>query len=264
MRLVLALVTLCALACATPAHPDALARAEAQVVAGQIDAGRAALLRLTPQDPRFRLELAKALLATGDRDRARYHLQEARGAAGLTPGERAQLDRILTRIDGGKNHEAWVRLAISPESNPGQRMDCDSLMIGGPEFKLRPGAPSPAATGLHFAFGGALLPRLGSTGLRLRIGAAVDARLFERSALNDVILRGDLGVQGTTAHGATWAVAAFALDRRTSLTARVMHRSVTLRGSAPVMELGSDRQSSSIAQHSFRNTRVSLGLSREF
>jgi hypothetical protein len=350
-----------------------------------------ALVSQDPQNPAYRLALARALLATGQRDRARFHLSQARGAPGLSAEERAQLDQIMQRIDGGKSHEAWVRLAIVPESNPGQRMDGDSIMIGGLQFKLRPGGPSPAATGLHIAFGGALLPRIGNTGLRLRIGGAVDARLFERSALNDVILRGELGVQGLTAAGGTWGVTAFALDRttggaaygraiglrtdwtrafgqstqirlraeverwrhpvltaqdgvrrglslsvahaprpdlllrgvlfaqdagartpwnagrstgvsvgvqklfagglvlgldvthvrsrrdgadplfgvvrqdrRTSLTARVMHRAVSLRGFAPVLELGMDRQSSSIALHSYRNARVSFGLSREF
>jgi outer membrane protein len=401
MRLVLTFVLLLVVAALSgPARaqaPDparAFAQAMALSDAGQPSAALPLLDALVSQDPRnpaYRLALARVLLATGQRDRARFHLSQARGAPGLSAEERAQLDQILQRIDGGKSHEAWVRLAIVPESNPGQRMDGDSIMIGGLEFKLRPGGPSPAATGLHIAFGGALLPRIGNTGLRLRIGGAVDARLFERSALNDVILRGELGVQGITAGGGTWGITAFALDRttggvtygraiglrtdwtrsfgqstqlrlraeverwrhpvltaqdgvrrglslsvahaprpdlllrgvlfaqdagartpwnagrstgvsvgvqklfagglvlgldvthvrsrrdgadplfgvvrqdhRTSLTARVMHRAVNLRGFAPVLELGMDRQSSSIALHSYRNARVSFGLSREF
>lgn len=350
-----------------------------------------ALVSADPANAAYRLELARALLASGQRDRARFHLTQARGSPALAPADRSRLDRLLQRIDGGKTHEAWLRLAIVPESNPGQRMDADSFLLGGLEFKLNPGAPSRAATGLHIGLGGALLPRIGASGLRFRIGGAVDARLFERSALNDVILRGEMGVQGQTAGGGTWGLTTFALDRttggrrygraiglrgdwtqmlgqsgqirlraeierwrhpvlrsqdgvrrglsltwiqavrpdllawasligqstdarggwnagttggvvlgvqklfpgglilgldvthvrstrdapdplfgvirrdrRTSLTGRVMHRTISLHGFAPVLELGLDRQASTIALHAFRNARVSFGLSREF
>ena len=53
-------------------------------------------------------------------------------------------------------------------------------------------------------------------------------------------------------------------DRRTSLTARIMHRTVSLSGFAPVLELGLDRQRSSLPLNAFRNARVSVGLTRQF
>ena len=399
-----ALAALAALACwvGTPAGAQQAgsaasadwAQAVALTDAGRPDAAAALLDRLVsaePDNPSYRLELARALLAIGQRDRARFHLVQARSARGMTAADRARLDRLLQRLDGGKGYEAWVRLAIVPESNPGQRMDGDSLLIGGLEFRLNPGTAPRADTGLHLAFGGALLPRLGDTGLRLRLGASVDARLFRQPALNDVILRGDLGLQATGPAGGVRALGLYALhrktggatlgralglraewaqpvgqtaqfrlraetehwrhpvltaqdgrrlgvsatwvqaprpdvllraslfaqrtdarapwnagesagltlgvqklfagglmlgldlthvrsrrdaadplfgrvrqDRRTSLTARVLHRAVSLQGFAPVLELGIDRQRSTLALHSFRNARVSFGLSREF
>jgi len=374
--------------------PAPFARAVALMDAGQPAAAVGildALVSSEPGNPAYRLALARGLLATGQRDRARFHLAQARGAPGMSPADRARLDQLLHRIEGGKTYEAWVRLAIVPESNPGQRMDADSFLLGGLEFKVKPGAPAPAATGVNIAFGGALLPRIGASGLRLRLGGGVDARLFERSALNDVIVRGELGVQGTTAAGAAWGITGYGVqrttggatygraiglradwakavgqssqirvraeverwhhpvltgqdgvrrglslswtravrpdvlvragvfgqiaggrtaanagrsigasvgvqklfagglvlgldvthlrsrrdgpdplfgvvrqDRRTSVTARAMHRTVSLHGFAPVLELGMDRQSSTIVLNGYRNARLSLGLSRDF
>ena len=343
-----------------------------------------------PGDPEHRLRLAQALLAQGQSVRAQFHLERARASGRLTPAERAALDRILHRMDDGKSREGWVRLALVPQSNPGQQTSATTVEWGGWTLTLDPGARAAPATGLHLAFGGALMPRL-APGLRLRLGAAVDARLFERTALNDVTLRTEAGFQGSRGPGNTWglwltaqqrrvanavharglglvgtwaqpvgprtqvhlridldrwrhpatpasdgvragvsvsllhalrpdlalrasvlaqvanarvpwesgqtvgvgigvqkvfsgglvvgldlshirqgrdgAAPGFAVlrkDRRTTLALRLMHRAVSLRGFAPVMELGLDRQSSSLPLHAFRNARVSLGLTREF
>ena len=344
-----------------------------------------------PSDPVARVRLARALLDRGQGDRARFHLMQARGAPGLAPDDRAALDRILDRIDGARSREGWMRFAVVPETNPGQRTGAETISIGGLDFTLNPGARAAPATGVNIAFGGALMPRIGQGNLRLRIGGSVDARLFSRKALNDITTRGEFGLQGRTATGGAWMVwTSVALrhaagrehgrgvglhgswqqmvgqsaqirlradlerwhhpglpaqdgtrgglslfwlqalrpdlmvraggfvhrvnarapweagrsagisagvqklfrgglvvsldvtvmqhrrdgadpllgiqrrDRRTSLTARVMHRTVTVQGFAPVLELGYDRQGSNNPLNRYRNLRASVGFTREF
>ena len=53
-------------------------------------------------------------------------------------------------------------------------------------------------------------------------------------------------------------------DTRTGVTARIKHRDLRLSGFTPVLEMGHERQKSTIALNSYRNTRLSLGLSRDF
>lgn len=397
MRLLSVLLLALSLAWLAPAalraDPAGWTRAQALLAEGRADQAVPildALVSADPQDIRFRLALARALLGVGQRERARHHLNAARGAPALGPEDRRRLDDVLARLEGGKGWEAWARLAIVPETNPGQQTSATTVDWGGWTLTLNPGARAAPATGLHLGAGGALLPRIGP-GLRLRLGAAVEARLFERSALNDVTARGEFGLQGQTGSGAAWGLwltaqdrrignrafgravglvgiwaqrtgprgqvqiraeterwrhavqtgrdgqrhalslgyshalrpdlslraAAFGQwtdaragweagrtlgaslglqkqfagglvlsldlmhlrharaavdpgfgmlrrDRRTSLTARVMHRTVSLHGFAPVLELGLDRQRSSLPLNTFRNARVSVGLTRQF
>lgn len=397
MRLLSALLLALSLAWLAPAalraDPAGWNRAQALLADNRADLAVPvldALVSADPQDIRYRLALARALLAVGQRERARHHLTAARGATALSRDERRRLDDVLSRLEGGKGWEAWARLAIVPETNPGQQTSATTVDWGGWTLTLNPGARAAPATGLHLGAGGALLPRIGP-GLRLRLGAAVEARLFERSALNDVTTRGEFGLQGQTAGGAAWGLwltaqdrrignrafgqatglvgiwaqrtgprgqvqiraeterwrhavqvgrdgrrhalslgyvhalrpdlslraTAFGQwtdaraawetgrtlggsigmqkqfeggltvsldvmhlrharaaadpgfgvirrDRRTSLTARVMHRTVSLNGFAPVLELGLDRQRSSLPLNAFRNARVSVGLTRQF
>lgn len=384
--LVAALLVLAAGLVAAQATPPAAPPAQTEAAIRALDQAVSA----NPADPVLRVRLAMALLDQGRRDRARFHLMQARGASGLAPQDRKALDRLLDRLDGARSFEGWLRLAIVPETNPGQQTGAATVDWGGFTWALTPGARAAPATGLHLGIGGALLPRI-APGLRLRLGAAVEARLFERTALNDVTARAEFGLQGQTGAGAGWGLwltaqdrrigntaygqaaglvatwtqrtgprgqmqlraeadrwrhavqtardgtrrgvslaythalrpdlmlraTAFGQwvdararweagrtlgaglgvqkqfagglvvsldvlhmrqrreaadpgfgvlrrDRRTSLTARVMHRTVSLNGFAPVLELGLDRQRSTLPLSTFRNARVSVGLTRQF
>ena len=157
-----------------------------------------------PSDPEARVRLAMALLHAGARDRARYHLLQARGAP-LSATERVQLDALLARIEARRDREGWLRFAIVPETNPAQRTDADTIWIGDLPFRLNPAARAQRATGLHVSAGGALMPQI-AAGLRLRFGASIAARLYEDRALQDITLRGDLGLQGQTRAGHDWQV----------------------------------------------------------
>lgn len=55
-----------------------------------------------------------------------------------------------------------------------------------------------------------------------------------------------------------------ARDTNVSVTASIMHRELTVRGFAPVLHLGVERQDSNIPSRSFSNMRASLGATRNF
>jgi len=53
-------------------------------------------------------------------------------------------------------------------------------------------------------------------------------------------------------------------DWKGSLTASFMHRDYTVRGFAPVVKLGVERQTSTVPMYSFDNVKMSLGATRNF
>ena len=57
---------------------------------------------------------------------------------------------------------------------------------------------------------------------------------------------------------------AAARDTHVGLTATFLHRDFTIRGFAPVLEIGAERQSSNIPMRAFSNLRASIGASRNF
>ncbi|MFG6532049.1 MULTISPECIES: surface lipoprotein assembly modifier [unclassified Sulfitobacter] len=231
-RLLAGLFLALALVSQVPAQqPDAIARAEAQVNAGDYGTAISALQRMGPQAVRdaelrrlwalsmahvrqgrpraalpwldrlvslapdavtYRLELANTLEAAGQAERARYHYSLARGAA-LPPSLAEEVTRRIDQIDRDRIWEGNFRFAIVPESNPAKRTAADTIMIGDLPFKLKDGSRAQSARGIELGLGLAALPRLGPD-LRLRLGAALDARLYEEVAPDDVQARAELGL----------------------------------------------------------------------
>jgi hypothetical protein len=82
--------------------------------------------------------------------------------------------------------------------------------------------------------------------------------------------RGGVSVDLDLAHRATRHDAPVVLfgtlreDRRDTLTLRLLHSRVSVAGFAPVLELGFERQRSTIPIYSYENAGVSLGLTRRF
>ncbi|MDO9524109.1 MAG: surface lipoprotein assembly modifier [Gemmobacter sp.] len=348
------------------------------------------LVSARPGDARYRMELGLALWRSGAPGRARYHLDLVRGANGLDPKVRTGIEGVLRQIDRPKLWEGYLSFGIVPETNAVRRTSADSLFIGGDRFQLNPNARAMPATGLQIDGGIAFLPRIG-TDLRARFGLRASTRFFEKSVLNDVSVKAEAGVEGTTRSGAQWVVVGtlqrrelgnasysrgqglrvgwasrvgraghlrlraehevlrhararlldgprsliaatyshalasnlmvngtlyvnrartklatedadgagvvvglqygfagglvvdlnlalnrtdrrgvdriFGIvreDRRSAVSARIKHRELRLGGFAPVFEVGHERQRSTIALNSYRNTHVSLGLSRDF
>lgn len=69
-----------------------------------------------------------------------------------------------------------MHCALVPESNPGQRQAAQTIDFGGYTWQLDESAPAKPGTGLNIACRGALTPEI-AEGLRLRVGASLDARL---------------------------------------------------------------------------------------
>lgn len=150
------------------------------------------LVSLAPDAVTYRLELANALEASGQPERARYHYALARGAT-LPPPLAAEVTRRIDQIDRARVWEGNFRFAIVPESNPAKRTASDTLMIGNTRYKLKESSRAQSARGIDLALGLAALPRLGPD-LRLRLGAALDARLYEEGAPDDIQARAELGL----------------------------------------------------------------------
>jgi len=150
------------------------------------------LVSLAPDAVTYRLELANALEAAGQPERARYHYALARGAA-LPPPLATEVTRRIDRIDRARVWEGNFRFAIVPESNPARRTASDTILIGDLPFKLKDGSRAQPARGIELGLGLAALPQLGPD-LRLRLGAAVDARLYGEGEPDDVQARAELGL----------------------------------------------------------------------
>ncbi|WP_093922339.1 porin family protein [Sulfitobacter brevis] len=182
--------------------------------AGRVDeaiAPLAELVALMPAQPAFRLELTSALLAAGQTERARYHLEQVRNAD-LRPEVRDRVDAQIVRLDRPKHWLGYFRMAFIPESNAARQTQAETVNLGGLSFNLTPAAREQAANGVELGFGLAAVPPL-SARLHARFGLDVNARLFDGNAPNDVILRAHTGLIDFNADGRRLLVEIYATQR---------------------------------------------------
>ena len=169
------------------------------------------LVSLFPGDPRFRFALGRALFEIGKDERATFHLEQA--LAGPLPREaQARVETLLERIRTRKTWQAGFTFALVPETNAARRTQAEEISIGGIRFRLNPDARARSGTGLHFGGSGAYIPRIGRD-LRLRLALAANARLFRESELNDLTLRGEVGLLRFGDAGTEWG-GGLSLQRR--------------------------------------------------
>lgn len=159
------------------------------------------LVALVPANPKFRLELAAVLSATGQTERALYHFELSKGA-GLPAPVQAQVQAAIGQLQQAKAWQGYFRFALIPESNAARRTAAETVTFGGLVFAINPAARSQPANGVEVGFGLAALPVIDNT-LRARFGFDVLARVFDGAAPDDVTLRanaallkfGDFGMQ---------------------------------------------------------------------
>ena len=142
------------------------------------------LVALYPRHTQYRLELAFALIKAEQGARARYHLEQAKGA-GLDPMIQARVQAEIDKLATPKLWQGHFSFALIPESNAAKRTAAQTISLGGLTFDLLPAARAKAANGVELGFGVAVLPRLGDD-LRARFSADVNARIIDGNAPDDV------------------------------------------------------------------------------
>lgn len=126
--------------------------------AGQTEAALPLLERLVSQEPankEYRFELALALFRLGHDFRAKWHLDQVRGA-GLTGAEARMVEHYRDQIDARRIWSGYVGLRLRPESNAGRQTTDSTVTVGGLNFALnpaargRPGTSTIATAGIGF------------------------------------------------------------------------------------------------------------------
>lgn len=171
------------------------ARAVAHMKLGQPAAALPLLERLVAQVPQhalYRLELAVALGQLGQRERALYHIDLARGA-GLAPAVDRRVAAYARALENPKTISGHFNLAIVPETNAARRSSASEVELFGLPFVINPDARAKPATGLEIGAGVVASPQL-APGLRAQLGFSTQLRLFDGKAPDDYVTRLFAGV----------------------------------------------------------------------
>ena len=148
-----------------------------------------AILAKRPGLTRVRLELARAYYLTGRDDKARYHFSASLGDE-LPSSVEDAVEGFLRRIDARKRWSASLSASLLPET---RRPDREQILIGGIPFRLDEDARASSGTGALVSAGVSFSPTL-TDDLRGVFAASAAAKVYERSAWNDVTLSADLGL----------------------------------------------------------------------
>ena len=151
-----------------------------------------AILVIRPDLTRVRLELARAHYAAGQDDKAKYHFQLSLGDK-LPSSVETVVEGFLNAIDARKRWSAYVSIAALPETNAVRRTDRATVQIGGATFRLNEDAQEASGIGAQLSAGGAFFPSVGDS-LRGHFALSTAAKLYERSAWNDIAVVGKAGL----------------------------------------------------------------------
>ena len=152
--------------CAQPqiarATPEAWPRALELMAAGQVEAALPLLERLVsdnPNDKNYRYELAVALFRLKKYFRAKWQLEQVRGAR-LTPEETQMVENFLAQIAAQSEWSGSFEISIRPQSNVSQKTDVETIDIGGLDFTLNPDARAEPGVSLQVTAGLRYTPRI--------------------------------------------------------------------------------------------------------
>ncbi|WP_172975954.1 surface lipoprotein assembly modifier [Sulfitobacter sp. THAF37] len=160
------------------------------------------LVSARPRNKKYRFELALALFRLGRDGRAKFHLEQLRGAD-LTPQERQVINRMIGAIDARRVWSGYFGLNIRPESNGTKQTEDRVLVIGGLPLTLDETAIGKATVSTIVTTGLTFAPEIGE-GMKARL--SLDAYLKHNSevALRDYILTGRTGLSYTTPQQRYW------------------------------------------------------------
>jgi hypothetical protein len=196
--LVLGLGLLCARPTTAIASTDTWPRALALMAEEQFAAALPLLERLVseyPNNKNFRFELAVALFHLERDFRAKWHLEQARGAR-LTAAEARVVERFLAQIAARSDWTASFTIALKPESNASQKTSAETVSLGGLDFTLLPDARAAPGTSVLVTAGLEYSPRI-TESWKARFSLNTHLRYNERDSLRDYQLTGRAGLQYT-------------------------------------------------------------------
>lgn len=166
------------------------------MASGQVQAALPFLERLVSADPankNYRFELALALFQLKRDFRAKWHLEQVRGAS-LTAPEARLVEQVLAQIAARSVWTASFSLSLKPESNASRKTSVDTVSVGGLDFTLSPESRAKPAVSVLVAAGLGYSPRL-SEHWRARFSLNANLRHNKDSSLRDYQLTARAGLQ---------------------------------------------------------------------
>ena len=151
------------------------------------------LVSANPQNKEYRFELAYALFQLGKDFRARWHLEQVRGAD-LTPQETQLVGRFLAEIAARAVWAGSFSIALKPETNASRKTDVGSVNIGGLDFTLTPNAKAKPGVSLVVTTGLGYSPRL-TDRVKASFSLLTHLKYNKDQSLRDYILVAREGLQ---------------------------------------------------------------------
>lgn len=153
------------------------------------------LVSANPNNKEYRFELALALYRLGKNFRAKWHLEQVRGA-NLTPNERALVERFLADIAARSVWSGTFSIAFKPGSNAARKTEAETVNIGGLEFQLNADSRAKPGTSVLLTSGLGFSPRL-TDRIKASFAVQTNVRFNEDRSLRDD--------QGTVRAGLSYA-----------------------------------------------------------
>ncbi|WP_417248686.1 surface lipoprotein assembly modifier [Celeribacter sp.] len=155
--------------------------------AGQPAQALAALEDLVARRPdvaRFRLELADTLVKLGQRERAAYHYDLARGGQ-LNAVQRDHAAAQARSMDRPSPWSGSFSIAVVPSSNPTRKTQEETIDLGFGSAPLDPSSRANPATGVEIQGGLAYAHQVSDT-LQMQVGLNVDGTFYDGATPDDV------------------------------------------------------------------------------
>lgn len=199
MRLLIYILAL-GLAFAQPrpvhAQTDPWAAAAQMMASGQTEAAVPLLEQLVsdnPSDKNYRFELAVALFRLGRDFRAKWHLDQVRGAD-LTPQEAQLVARYLAEIAARSVWSGSFSIALKPETNATRKTSDETISLGGLDFELNPDSKAKPGTSVVTTASLGYSPRL-TERVKANFALLTHLRYNKDKALRDYQVIGRAGLQ---------------------------------------------------------------------
>lgn len=160
------------------------------------------LVSAQPRNKKYRFELALALFRLGRDGRAKFHLEQLRGAD-LTHQERQVVTRMIGAIEARQVWSGYFSFNLRPESNGTKQTEDRVLVIGGLPLTLDETAIGKATVSTIVTTGFSYGPTI-REGLKARFSLDAYLKFNPEVALRDYQLTGRAGLAFTTPQGRYW------------------------------------------------------------